>query len=514
MPALRRSLLLAAPAVAVAAYALRTRAQAAGGVRIVQPWDTRSFRPQDNGWALIRSGYAETLVTVGPDGSIVPHVAVRWAASPDGLAWRFQVRPGMRFHDGTPVTPETVKASYERVLPNTNYLKSTGITGIEADADSITFRLGARVDPFPAYLVDNTAPVLAPSAFDAQGAAVRPVGTGPFRVTGSDLPRAISLVRFDGYWGPRAAFESLLYDTVANGETRTNVALAGDADLVFNLSAASLPRFAGSNQVRIDRTIVPRVHILMLDCARPQFADVRLRRALNLAIDRGAIAGSIMRSPDLAATAYLPPVLREWTFADLPPHRHDPAAANALLDELGWRRGADGIRARDGVRFAGTVRTFANRPELPVIAAALQAMFRQVGFDMAITVGEFGAIMEDRRNGTLEMALSSRLLTNVPDPVAAIDVDFARDALPALASGATNWRNEPIRDAVRAYVSNSTAEEKVALRRRMVGILQEELPVIPIVWYDQIVAVASRVQDWLNDPFEERLHMEKIRLTA
>jgi len=274
----------------------------------------------------------------------------------------------------------------------------------------------------------------------------------------------------------------------------------------------SVSRVGAGGRMRIASAVIPRTHILMPNCAKPQFADARTRRALSLAIDRAGIAASIMRNPGLTATHYLAPMLSEWHFADVDPLRQDVAAARRVLDEAGWVPGPDGVRAKDGVRFAGTFRTFVNRPELPVIASALQSQFKAIGFDLAISVGEFQAITEGQRDGTLDLGLSSRNTTIVPDPVSTITLDFTSDVPAPGATGATNWRNDDIRRSVAGYLGAAEEAMRPPIRRRIVEILQQELPVILIVWYDQIVAVGSRVDGFVVDPFEHRVRLE--RLTA
>lgn len=487
-------------------------ARAAGGaeLRVVQPFEFRSMKLAEAGFSYSRPGLLETLVAAGRDGRVVPAIAESWQASPDAREWRFRIRPGVRFHDGSPCDAAAVKASFEALLDQSLYLKRTGIVAIEATGDEVVFRLSEPFGPMLAYLVDNSASVVARAGFGPSGDVERLIGTGPFALRELEAPRSMALDRFEGYWGPVAKVRALRYDAVTNGETRGNIAIAGDADLVFNIPAPAVGRVEAAGAMAVARPIIPRVHVLMLNCGLPQFADRRTRQALNLALDRQAIAAGIMRNPALAATQYMPPVLADWHVEGIAPLRHDLAAANALLDAAGWTRGPDGIRSKDGVRFAGTIRTFANRPELPVIAQAMQQQFAAVGFDLAISVGEWTAIVDAQRDGTLELGLSSRNLTIVPDPIATVALDFASDTVSTGAVGVTNWRHEELRRVVAAYLVEGEEAERPALRRRILDVIHEELPLIPVVWYDQIVAANPRLTGFVSDPFEQRLRLNEI----
>ncbi|MGQ0675638.1 MAG: ABC transporter substrate-binding protein [Rhodospirillales bacterium] len=509
----RRTFIVGLAGAGVAAsFAQRVAAQTntALELNVVQAWEIKSLAPIESGFVFNRAGVTETLAVTEPDGTVVPHLATRWSASEDMRIWRFELREGARFHDGTPVDAQAAAASLRRLIPRSQYAANAGIVAVEADGRTLVVKTAAPFSLLPAYLGDRTAPILGPASFDARGDIVRMVATGPFKIETMDLPRSVQMSRNDAYWGAKPLAARVTYQAVPNGETRSNIAIAGDADIVFNIPNPSVTRVAAAGRMQVNRVIIPRTHMLMPNVAQPQFADARVRRALSAAIDRSAIAATIMRNPALAATYYVPPTLKSWQQPDVAPLVHDVAFANRLLDETGWQRGADGIRAKDGKRFAGTVKTFSNRPELPVIATALQAQFRQVGFDLAVKVGDWTEIYEAQKDGSLELGLSSRNTVTISDPVVTIAADFTKDQPAAGGAGQTNWKNQAIRDAVAAYTQTTDQQRLGALRKQIVTILQDELPVIPVCWYDQIVAVRSDVAGFVNDPFDQRDFLERI----
>jgi peptide/nickel transport system substrate-binding protein len=481
-------------------------------LRVVEPWEFPTLKLSNAGFVYARSGILETLVAVDIQGRIVPALAESWSISDDGLQWRFRIRPGVTFHDGSPCTEVEIKQSFDRLIPESLYLKRAGIAGIDVAGQELIFRLEKPFGPMLAYLVDYSASIVAPKGFGAGAEIISLIGTGPYRLTRLEAPRAMTLARHDAYWGQKASAPVVQYDVATNGETRGNIAIAGDADLVFNIPTPSVSRVEAASMMVVERPIIPRVHILVLNCGKPQFADVRTRRALNLALDRQAIASGIMRNPALAPTQLMPPTLANWHFPDIAPHRHDLIAANALLDQAGWALGPDGVRAKDGVRFAGTLRTFANRPELPTIAAAMQAQFRRVGFDLTISIGEWTAIVDGQRDGTLDLGLRSRNLTTVPDPIATVALDYTSDTLSPGAVGTMNWRNDELRALVQTYFASSDGAKQAGLRRRIIEIIHAEVPMLPVVWFDQIVAINRRATGFINDPFEQRLRLNEISL--
>ncbi|MEI5681039.1 MULTISPECIES: ABC transporter substrate-binding protein [unclassified Mesorhizobium] len=514
----RRTVLLGSGTLAALLAAprwLEAQENAPKSIRAIQPWEFKSIQPAESGFVLNRASIVEGLTALQPDGSVVPCLAASWTASDDAKEWRFVLREGVVFHDGTPVTAEAVKASMEALLPQARRLSAVHIASITAEGKEVVFHLEKPFGPLPAYLCDYAISVYAPAAFGPDGQVAQVISTGPFKVDAIELPRRLSLVRHDGYWGEKPVVERAEFEAVANGETRANMALAGDADVIMNIPTPSVSRIASSGTMQVHEVINPRVHALYPDCGKPQFSDVRTRRALSLAIDRTAIAKTIMRNADLAATQLFPPVMPDWHFDDLPRYDYDVAAAEALLDDAGWVKGPDGIRSKDGVRFAGIIRTFPNRPEMPVIAAALQAMFKTVGYELAISIGEASAIVEAKQNGTLDIGFSSRHLAIVPDGIAVISSEFVvEDSRNQSDTGATNWRNEEFDKLCDAYYGETDEKVRATSRRRLTEILQEDLPAIPIVWYSQIFAVSDRVDGFVNDPFEQRLYLDRLSFKA
>lgn len=156
----------------------------------------------------------------------------------------------------------------------------------------------------------------------------------------------------------------------------------------------------------------------------PFFDDVRERRAISLLVDRDGISRAVLRNPGNAATQMFAPTLAEWHVPALPPLKRDVAEARRLLAECGWAPGANGTLEQEGRPFRVTLRTFSDRPELPVSAAALQENLREAGIDMQVAVANSSEIPAGHRDGSLEMALFSRSFSILPDPIGTLRVDF------------------------------------------------------------------------------------------
>lgn len=482
--------------------------------RVAQPWEFNSLNPRNSGYVFERAGVIEHLAITEPDGRIVPSIAESWGANAEATEWRFVIRKGVKFHDGTDATPKAIREGFEKLLPNMTNLKQAGLNAVSNDEDGVVFHLDRPFGPFPAYLIHFASPVLAPGSFDAEGNVTKLIGTGPFRLVEARFPREAVLVANDDYWGQKPSIRKIILNTYDNGETRGNVAIAGDAELVAGVPPTAIDRVIAGGNMRIERTLAPWTHMVLINVAKPQFSELATRRALSLAMDRAGIATSIMRNPALTATQYFPSVLPGWHTPGLEPFKRDVEAANSLLDEAGWVRGSDGIRVKSGVRFAGSLRTFANRPEFPVIATALQSQFAEIGFELTISIGEWQAIVEGQRDGTLDLALSSQNIAAQIDPIGTVNLDFANDEPSGSATGATNWRNDDFRANVAAYLGETDEDKKSALRRAIATTIHEELPVLPVCWYEQIAGYSTEIEGAVADPLEKRYLIERMAWKA
>ncbi len=477
-------------------------------LRIVAPVEIGGLEPARAGAVFARMGVVETLVAADGDGRPVPALAERWSVDPTGLTWRFTLRPGLGFHDGTAVTPGAVADSLRRSLSDATALARAPVASVEPAENEVVIRLHRPFATLPAFLANYGSGILAPAAYSATGRVQAVIGTGPFRVAALSLPMRLEVERFDGWWGGRPEVERAVYLVAGQGEMRALMAESGQADLVFALQPVTVARLKRNAKLEVRLVSIPRTRMLKLNLASPLFDDVRERQAISLAIDRQGIATVILRNPSLAATQLLPPATAEWHLPGLALPARDLPRARALLAEVGWRPGPDGVlRNAEGQPFRAQLRTYSTWPELPSIAVALQAQLREIGVEIEVVVGNASDIPLMHRDGTLQLGLMSRNYALVPDPLGAVMADFAPEGSDW---GAMNWSNAELTASVTRMDGTENPEMRTALRRRVSAILQAELPVIPVTWSELGVAVSRRVANVTVDPFETSYRLHEI----
>jgi peptide/nickel transport system substrate-binding protein len=509
-PFSRRSALQLAAASAVAASLPSVaRAGERHVLRVAAPWEWTSNEPTDTGYIMARMQIAETLVMVEPDGRLVGGLAETWAVADDGLTWRFRIRPDVAFHDGSPLTAETAAVSLRRALAGES-MSQIPLDDMRTDGDAIIIRTKTPFSHLPAVLVDYASVILAPASWGADGKVAKVIGTGPFRITGQDGRTVVELERFDRYWGEKPKVARVRYTAIPNGDTRTNVAIAGDQDLIFTTVPSATPRIDAAGQMKVTSLTIPRARLVAFNSGLPQFADVRVRRAISMAVDRQGIATAVLRHPGSAATQLLPAAVPAWHDASLPAHRQDVAGANALLDEAGWVRGSDGVRARNGTRLSARMLTISNRPELAIMGTAMQAQLRAIGMELEIEPVPSSGIPAAIQAGTMQMTMFARTYVNVPEPIATIIPDFTRERS---TWGTMNWAGrERMKALTDQYVQSFDDGRKAALRKDILRLIHDEVPVTTISWFEHTVAVNKRVKGLVIDPFETRYMLQGVTL--
>lgn len=497
IPALAAALMLSVPALAAA--------EPGRPLTVAAQFEIKGAEPSTSGYIFTRMGITETLVDADAEGNLVPGLATGWQVSEGGLNWRFTLRPGVSFHDGSPMDAEAVLNALSIARAKPGSLASLPISGMSAEKGALVITLTEPSAALPAYLAEFRSQIMAPAAYDADGRGIAVIGTGPYRVTNLTPPLSLDASAFEGYWGAQPHIAEVAYDAVSRVETRALMAQSGDADFVFGLDPASVARLGMSDAVEVHSVAIPRTLLLKVNAGHPFLDTPEARRALSLAIDRDGIAKAVLRYPE-GADQLFPPSVSAWHSDSVAPLAYDPEAAKALLEGLGWRAGSDGILAKNGARFALTLTTYPDRPELPLVSAVLEQQFRQIGVALTINSTNSSEIPAGHQDGSLDLGLIARNFSLIPDPIGTVMSDFA----PTGDWGAMNWDNPEFVELV-SGIARGDGDD--ADRTHAAEILQAELPVIPIAWYQQTLAAATDLSGVTIDPYERSFGLQDLERT-
>ena len=278
----------------------------------------------------------EGLVRLDEQGTIKPLLAQDWSVSPDGLTYDFALHENVHFHDGTPLTCETVKFSLLRAgaSGSTNPDRSTfsQITDISCpDSLHVQVRLQRPYGSFLYQLAWNDAAILSPASV-AQNIS-HPVGTGPFVFGEWQRGDHLTLNRNREYWGSRPALRSVTFRFMPDPLSASNALLAGELDAYPSFpSREILSRFASNPQLEVVRGSFPFKAILALNNAHRPFNDLRVRQAIAQAIDRKALIQAVAEGDATLLQSHMAP--DDPDYIALPDrYPYDPDHARALLKD-------------------------------------------------------------------------------------------------------------------------------------------------------------------------------------
>lgn len=311
--------------------------------------DAVSLDPHDTNDNLsygIENTIYEGLVGFDKDMKVIPVLAESWKASDDAMTFEFKLRKGVKFHTGEVMNAASVKKSFERVANPDNKLKRnslfSNIKEIQTPDDStVVFKLK---EPFGAMLYNFAHPagkVIAPSGVDKgkdELARNPKYGTGPFMFKEWIANDHIAVTKFDGYWNQAGAAKvtGITFKPITESGTRVNGLKAGDLDFVLPLPGVDAQALANDAKVKVNSAPSIYSFYMAMNVTKKPFSDIKVRQALNLAIDREALRKGVLRGFADPMTSVLPPNVGFYVKQG-DEIKRDVAKAKQLLQEAGYK---------------------------------------------------------------------------------------------------------------------------------------------------------------------------------
>ena len=341
--------------------------------------------------------WGEYFFNVDDKGRFVPEVALQvptlqnGGISKDGLTLTYHLRHGIKWQDGVPLTAKDVIFTWHAIMNTQNNVQTrTGydqIAGITAPDDyTVIVHMKAKYAPIVAYFMglQGGGPILPAHllAADANMNHVpfnaKPIGAGPFQVVDWVHGDHITLAANPSYWRGAPKLHQIVYKWIPSVTTIMTQLRTGEADAWFRADVSLYPQLStmpGHKTLVSPYSIFGHIDAYTQD---PILRDVRVRRALSMAIDRDKI------SHDATHDVYLPSISDQpkysWAYdTNLPPPAQDLAGARKLLDEAGWVPGPDGIRVKNGQRLALQLSYIAGQVVAPAIAAIVGEEYKSIG---------------------------------------------------------------------------------------------------------------------------------------
>lgn len=436
----------------------------------------------------------DALWDVDDSGAFTPNLAAQvptrqnGGVSADGLTWTVNLKRDVRWSDGQPFTARDVEFTYQTIMnPAVAVRSRAGFDLIRAfrvkDSHTIEMELSRPFVPFlwawqnmhivPHHILSREQNI------QTAGFNSNPVGTGPYLLRQRTAGSHMTYERNPNYHRGPARVRQFIHKFVPDQMVAYGQARTGEVDY-FALAGVPNDRWTEARAFPEREFLIyptPNVQFIYYNCGKPQFSDPKVRKALTMALEMQKSITDIYHGTWPRTLSYLQPT--HWAYnRGLRDYTADPAGAERLLDEAGWRKGADGIRAKDGVQLKFTMSTTAGNVARQGCQALFQQNWRRIGVEMEIrnmpASVVWGEFTTQSRFDTLLVAW---------DPTVGLDPDYTARVHSRMipvqhrqGSNYVQYSNSEVDRLLELGVTQADREERIRTYHRIQEILHEEVP--------------------------------------
>lgn len=424
----------------------------------------------------VTSSIYETLVTVDAQGHIIPGLAESWQVADDGLSITFTLAEGVLFSNGDPCDAEAVKASFDRLCSSESVRSGdyAFISGVEVlDGRTVRFTF-------------DSVNVLALTSFAYPWAAVvdvassgslrtNPVGSGPYMLS-SWVPQQSLVLKRNPNWRDECQIEEVEFRLIGDMTSQVAALQSGQVDIIL-ITGDLVGQFEGRDGYTIDAAAGNGLQLMAMNTARPGLDDVRVRQAINHAVDKDALIEAVWWGYGEKIGSHFPTVLSEYVDMN-GKYPYDPQRARTLLAEAGYGEG----ELKLTMYLPRSYQEYVNAGQ--VIAAQLEA----VGIDIDIQIVEWATWLSDIYTGR-------NYDLTVVGHTGRLDAYSLLSRYRSTASeNYFNYSDEEMDSLLDAYVDEVDEQERTAIAHRMQQILAEDVPALYIQDPIQIYVLDSSLQ--------------------
>ncbi len=430
---------------------------------------------------LVQGNMFEALVEFDPAMKIRPLLAETWE-NPDDLTWVFRLRPGVLFHDGTPMQAEDVVFSLCRAKNwPASELKSNFVavdTIFQADERTVVIRTRR---PYPILLNKLLNAFIIPARYHQKyrdaGFEQAPVGTGPYRFLSFDRRRGLRMQRWDRYWGPKPDFRQVTITKYEDPREIEALLRQGMADIVNEVPPAAARGLLDSpvRGYRLERRPGLALRYLGLNTTVKPLSDLRVRQAISLAVDRQALVGQCVLGFGMPASQPVPQAIFGYD-PGLPQLRYDPDRARRLLKAAGYGRGL-----RLSLLLPDTRLSFGQE---------LQHQMARAGIELELNVKEREAFFDAQDTSSFfllgSVSISGDASDLFDDVIHSPRAGYGRD-------NQHRYRNPSVDRLIEASSGYLDQAQRLKALQRIMRLVMADLPRIPLYVEDEIYAVSDRL---------------------
>lgn len=465
---------------------------------IARPFDSVNLDPvtnQETNDIRVIENIADGLVTYNDDGTeIIPRLATDWETSEDGLTWTFNLRKGLKFSDGSPVTAEDIEFSFQRAIDHTESIYYTYAASIESvecpDDTTVIFKMKNQDPTFLTSLSMCNMKIISKAYFDAnggeEGVANGVIGTGPYTIGEWKKGESLLLVANEYYWEegfPKT--KEIELKAVPEAETRSLMLKAGEVDLINEVPIRSMADLDAIEGITAESLPGTQTKYFIINHRKKPFDDIRVREAFRYAVNIPEIIDIVMLGNAEVATSYINKNALFFN-EEIPAPKRDVAKAKQLLAEAGYP---------DGFEFEYLI--VSGDAEQEQIATVAKQQLAEVGIRANIIVEENASFREKFSNNGVTLYVGQWTL-NSNDPAGISDYWWIYEQSDAYMSGYKNPRLTEINQLAKTEMD---PEIRGSYFKEMQQTFYDDVVAIPI--YSKTInnAYKDTVKDYVQLPY-------------
>ncbi len=457
---------------------------------------------------------------------MVGDLAESWSFSDDGLVWTFKLKEGVTFHDGTPFTSADVKYTYDAIKhPDYQGVRATDFKHIEKveAPDDYTVVITLNM-PFAPLLTKLSMGILPKHIFETTSIAdmkqnpanMEPIGTGPYKYKEWEQGQHIILEANDDYFGEGPYIDQVIVKFYQDEQIMLAALEKGDIDYMESIPIDHVDRIKEQYSDRYDIREVPYngYRYIGLKQTHPILKDIRVRKALMYGLNRNQIVEELFHGYGTVLNSNIPPVSWAYAEGELEEYEYNPEKAKELLEEAGWKEGADGIREKDGEKLTFTVLLRSGNKEEEAVSLLVQEDWRTIGVEMVPEFIEYSVLLEQYLDVAQFEAYSlGWTLSLDPDFYIFFHSDCALDEQGQLVGfNDVEFNNEELDRLLEEGRTEMDQQKRKQIYWDAQKIINKELPYVFLYSKDNVSAMNKKVQGvvWstLGPMFPEKWYIE------
>ena len=459
------------------------------------------FGPKDNtldpaykwtGWYMRKAGIYETLFKYNAEMELTPELATGYTQVSDTV-WDIHLREGVTFHDGTPFNADAVVYSIGRVTDESNSRSSEydHIASVVAQ-DDYTVRI-TTTDPYAPTIASLTDPLVSMVSPDASDLATDPVGTGPFMYDSNEFGASLSVVRNPDYWGGGVKLEDATLTYVRDSTTRATMLESGDVDMARGLPYPQVSTIEGDPDLDVVGKETMRVYFMFVNTEKAPLDDVRVRQAINYAIDRDEVVDVALEGVGGVSAKGVFPSIFPWANDELAGYPHNQATALALLEDAGITDiDGDGTLEYDGADFTLNIKTYTSRAAMQPSVEVIQSQLEDIGIVVTTDFTGSGPVKEAMTAGTYDLAFYSYGVAPSGDPDYYLTAHFDSTA-GYKENGWTRYSNATVNSLLASAREEMDLDKRKDYYDQAQAIIVEESPEMFIFHEKELVGYDNKV---------------------